>query len=133
MSIKVRVLQHKKKDLKGKWYGRVVKTGEVGLQELSENISESCTLTEADVYAVVKALVAEMKTQLQSGKTVVLDDFGRFHLTIKSDLVDKEEDYNLKRHVKRVLCKFTPAGHRDQLDRHLVHPFIDGTEVERFK
>ena len=133
MAIKIRVLQHKKKDLGGKWYGKAVSTGEVSTGELAKSISLSNSVTEGDVLAVIKALTEEMRRQMQMGKTVVLDDFGRFHLSVKSDMVDRKGDYNIKKHVKKVVCRFTPTGHRDQLDRHLVRPFCDGTEVERVK
>ena len=88
-------------------------------------------LTEADVHATIIALVKEMKDRLQDGNTVVLDGFGRFHLTIQSEMVDKPEDYNLKYHVRRILCKFTPAANRNQFDRHLERPLIDGADLSR--
>ena len=97
------------------------------------DIERHARVTEGDVLAVIKALTEEMRRQMQMGKTIVLDDFGRFHLSVKSDMVDRKADYNIKKHVKKVVCRFTPTGHRDQLDRHLVRPFCDGTEVERAK
>lgn len=131
MAIKIRLLQHKRKALKGKWYGRAVSNGEVHTKELARSISNDTTLTEADVHATIIALVKEMKDRLQDGNTVVLDGFGRFHLTIQSEMVDKPEDYNLKYHVRRILCKFTPAANRNQFDRHLERPLIDGADLSR--
>ena len=131
MALTIRLLQHKAKDFNGKWYGRVVKTGEVHTKELAETISKNTTLTRADVEATVLALVEEMKYRLQSGDTVVLDGFGRFHLTVQSDMVEHPEDFNLKKHIRRILCKFTPAATRNQLDRHLERNFIEGVELQR--
>ena len=107
MGLSIRLFKHKKKELNGKWYGKATSTGEVHTEELARNICHDTTLTEADVHASIIALVEEMKRQLQDGRTVVLDGFGRFHLTIKSDMVEKPEDFNLSKHVKRILCKFT--------------------------
>ena len=39
MAIKIRLLQHKRKALKGKWYGRAVSNGEVHTKELARSIS----------------------------------------------------------------------------------------------
>ena len=128
MSIKIKVLQHGKQ-LDSKWYGKAVKTGEVDMMTLAQH---NCTATEADVYAVMTAMVAEMKLALQDGNTVKLDGFGNFHLTVQSEMVERKEDYNVKKHVKRVLCKFTPASHRDKLTRRLVRTFCDDAPVTRY-
>lgn len=131
MALKIRLLQHKRKNLNGKWYGRVVARNEVHTDELARRICFKTTLTEADVHAVIIALTAEMTEQLQDGNTVVLDGFGRFHLTVKSEMVDTPEQYNVNKHVKQVLCKFTPAGKRNQFTRQLERPFIKGVDLVR--
>ena len=70
---------------------------------------------------------------MREGHTVVLDDFGRFHLTVQSDMVEKKEDFDLRKHIRRVLCKFTPAGHRNPFNRKLERPFCDDVDIERWK
>jgi len=132
MAIKIRLFQRQRKDIKGKWYGKAVSTGLVDTRELARAISHSNSVTESDVYAVIKALVAEMRYQLQSGKTVVVEDLGRFHLTVKSEMVDSPEAYNIKKHVREVKLKFTPTAHRNQTDRTLQRPLTIGTQVERW-
>ena len=87
MAIKIKLYQHKRKDLQGKWYGRAVKAGEVTTKDLARIISHNNSVTESDVHAVIIALVKEMKNHLREGQTVVLDDFGRFHLTVQSDML----------------------------------------------
>lgn len=131
MSLKLRLLQHKRKDLNGKWYARVTKGDEIHTRQLANAICHQTSFTEADVHGVIRALTDEMKRQLQSGNTVVIDDFGRFHLTIKSELVDKKEDFDLAQHVKRIMCKFTPSATRNPFNRRLEHNFIEGTELSR--
>ena len=131
MALTIKLFQHKAKEFNGKWYGRVVKDGEVHTKDLARIICDNTTLTRADVEATIIALVEEMKAQMQSGNTVVLDGFGRFHLTVKSDMVDRPEDFNLKKHIRRILCKFTPAATRNQLDRHLERNFTEGVELQR--
>ena len=119
----------KKKGQPDKFYGKAVKRQDVTLETIAEMISQKNSVTESDVYAVLKALVHEMKFLLQLGHTVKLDGFGNFHLTIESEMVDKESDYQLDKHVKRVLCKFTPASHRTE-DRKLSCYFCEGVELE---
>lgn len=133
MAIMLKLYQHKRKDLEGKWYGRTVKTGEVNIKKLAESISHSCSMTESDVYGVVTALVSEMSNRLRDGNTVVLDGFGRFHLTVKSDMVADKDEYDIKKHVRRVLCKFTPSATRDQFTHKLVRPFCEEVEIKRWK
>ena len=62
MAIKIKLYQHKRKALNGKWYGRTVKTGEVTTEELARRISAANSVTESDVYGVIVALVQEMKS-----------------------------------------------------------------------
>jgi len=133
MAIKIKLYQHKRKDLQGKWYGRAVKAGEVTTKDLARIISHNNSVTESDVHAVIIALVKEMKNYLREGQTVVLDDFGRFHLTVQSDMVEKKEDFDLRKHIRRVLCKFTPSGHRNPFNRKLERPFCDDVDIERWK
>ena len=60
-----------------------------------------------------------------------LDGFGSFHLTIESDTADNKEDYKLDEHVKRVVCKFTPTGHRR--NGKLNYYFCEGVKLIKVK
>ena len=122
----------KKKGQPAKWYGKAVKRQDVTLQDIAEMISQRNSVTESDVYGVLKALVHQMKFLLQMGNTIKLDGFGNFHLTIESETVDNKSDYRLDEHVKRVKCKFTPASHRVEGGK-LSYYFCEGVELERKK
>ena len=130
MALQVRIQRMQKKGQPDKWYGKTVKRGDVTLQQIAEIISKNNSVTESDVYGVLKALVYEMKSLLQMGQTVKLDGFGNFHLTIESETVDDKKDYRLEQHVKRVKCKFTPASHRIN-DGKLSYYFCEGVKLER--
>ena len=132
MALQVKVQKMKKKGQPDKWYGKTVKRQDVTLQTIAKIISQSNSVTESDVYGVLKALISEMKFLLQLGYTVKLDGFGNFHLTIESETVDEKSDYQLDKHVKRVLCKFTPASHR-VTGRKLSYYFCEGVKLERKK
>jgi predicted histone-like DNA-binding protein len=131
MALQIRVQKMKRKGQPDKWYGKAVKWQDVSLATIAEKISMDNSVTESDVYAVLKALVYEMKKQLQMGNTVKLDGFGSFHLTIESDTVDNKEDYKLDEHVKRVVCKFTPTGHRRS--GKLNYYFCEGVKLKKVK
>ena len=129
MALQVKVQKMKRKGRPDKWYGRAVKRQDVTLADIAKMISMSNSVTESDVYGVLKALIHEMTFLLQMGHTIKLDGFGNFHLTIESETVDEKSDYRLKEHVKRVKCKFTPAAHRIT-GRKLSYYFCEGVELE---
>ncbi len=132
MALQVKIQRMKKKGQPAKWYGKAVKRQDVTLQDIAEMISQRNSVTESDVYGVLKALVHQMKFLLQMGNTIKLDGFGNFHLTIESETVDNKSDYRLDEHVKRVKCKFTPASHRVEGGK-LSYYFCEGVELERKK
>ena len=132
MALQVKIQRVKKKGQPSKWYGKAVKRQDVTLKDIAEMISQRNSVTESDVYGVLKALVHEMKFLLQMGNTIKLDGFGNFHLTIESETVDNKSDYRLDEHVKRVKCKFTPASHRVEGGK-LSYYFCEGVELERKK
>ena len=123
MALLVKVQKVKNKGLGTKWYGKTVKRQDVSLSDIAKIISQSNSVTESDVYGVLKALVHEMKFLLQMGHTIKLEGFGNFHLTIESETDE---------HVKKVKCKFTPSSHRVQGGK-LSYYFCEGVELERCK
>ena len=104
MALQVKVNQMQVSDKVTKWYGKTVKRQDVTLEDISAFISAKNSVTE----------------------------FGNFHLTIESEMVDKPSDYRLDQHVKRVKCKFTPASHRVEGGK-LSYYFCEGVELERMK
>ena len=130
MALQIKIQRMRTKGQTVKWYGKAVKRQDVTLQQIAEIISQNNSVTESDVYGVLKALVHEMKFLLQMGHTVKLDGFGNFHLTIESEMVNDKKDYRFDEHVKRVKCKFTPASHRVQGGK-LSYYFCEGVELER--
>ena len=64
----------------GRYYAHTVRMGCVGLEELEGLIEKRCTATRGDVRLVLMELVDVMQEELQAGKVVELDGFGRFAL-----------------------------------------------------
>ena len=65
------------------YYPRVVKTGEVDLEKLSEEISQATSLTQADCYAAVISLTKMMENHLENGEIVRLGHLGSFQISVK--------------------------------------------------
>lgn len=63
---------------------QAISSGEIDLERLAHEISNECTLTKTDVVAVLTALGGKMKQHLEEGKTVSLENIGRFKIGFKS-------------------------------------------------
>ena len=135
MAIFVRLEQSKNKTKSsfGKWYLKTVKLDEVHTEEMARNICDNTTFKRSEVKGIIDELVSEMKHQMQMGHVVVLDGLGRFHLSAESEGVADKRQFNLGKHLRRVVCKFLPAGHRDPQTGEITRNFVKGTKVEWMK
>ena len=78
------------------FHGQAIKTGELTLEKLAKRINNSTTVTQADCRAVLISMQEHIVEALTEGQVVVLDDLGRFQVTLRGkcysadDLADKE-------------------------------------------
>ena len=78
------------------FHGQAIKTGELTMDKLARRINNSTTVTQGDCYAVLKSMKEHIIEALTEGQVVVLDDLGRFQVTIQGkcytadDIADKE-------------------------------------------
>ena len=78
------------------FHGQAIKTGELTMEKLARRINNSTTITQADCYAVLKSMKDNIIEALTEGQVVVLDDLGRFQVTLQGKcypgevLTDKE-------------------------------------------
>lgn len=96
------------KDGSVKHYPRHMSLSPVSMSTVIERISEKCTVTRADVKAVVAALEDTITSALLDGHAVRLSDLGSFNLRFcskgKTDVSEvKVED------IKSVRVRFTPS------------------------
>lgn len=132
MALHYRLLQNNIKSNKayGKWYAHTVKQGELTLKEIERQIQERCSLTSADVRAAIVALTEVVEEGLKNGQTVNLGELGKFALSIKSLCVDDPKDFRVDTHVKEIVCKYTPEGHRSKTgDRRIIRAFTNGCQL----
>jgi predicted histone-like DNA-binding protein len=71
-----------------KFYVSTQSAGTVTLEEMADEISDRCTLTETDLVAALNALQREMIKNLLGGKIVRFGTFGSFQLALSSTGVD---------------------------------------------
>lgn len=134
--VKLKKYENHTKSSYGKWYTDTVYTGEIHTTEIAEIISKNTTFRPGEVKGLIDELVSEMKNQLQDSKVVVLDGFGRFRLVVESEGVAEKEDFNLRHHLKRIVCKFLPAGTHDagnngnKKNGPIKRNFANGAKVE---
>lgn len=85
------------------------------IDEIAEQISEACTVSKADVVAVLAALPSVMARGMDAGRSVHLQDIGRFRYTIAAkkggQATAKEVSANDVDHTR---VHFTPEGSRRQ-------------------
>ena len=77
-----------------KFYGSVKTSGDINIREMADRIQQSCTVTKADVYAVLVALEDVISESIQKGEIVRLMDIGTFRVGISTKGALKEEDFN---------------------------------------
>ena len=78
------------------FHGQAIKTGELTLEKLAKRINNSTTVTQSDCYAVLKSMKDHIIEALTEGQVVVLDDLGRFQVTLQgkcypSETMESEE------------------------------------------
>lgn len=135
MAILIKLFENKFGNTKtrGKWFAKTIKRGEAGISELAERVQENTTFKKGEVQGLIVELVDEMRQLLQDGQTVNLEGFGRFHLSVETNSVERPEDFRIQRDITAVKCKFVPAGHRVGKTGRIVQVLAKGAKVERLK
>lgn len=80
---------------KGNWYARAAMIDTDTTETLAKSIMEKCTVNEADVLAVIKALVGEITRSLQSSHRVKLPGFGTFKIGITSSGAPSRDKFSV--------------------------------------
>ena len=78
------------------YYPKATKTGEIDLEELSDQIAYSSSLTQSDCYAVIISLVAAVSKELEAGKIVRLGQLGAFQISVKGTASNTPEEVSPK-------------------------------------
>ena len=94
------------------FHGQAIKTGELTLDKLAKRINNSTTVTQADCRAVLVSMKDHIIEALTEGQVVVLDDLGRFQITLQGKCYPKEvinaEDFSPSSMIKSHKIVFRP-------------------------
>lgn len=93
-----------------KFYAQAIADGEIDLDGLAVQIEKQSTVSEADIYAVLRAAVPLIIQNLTEGKIVRLGTLGDFQVGISSEGKATEEEVNAAS-IKSSKIKFR-AGKR---------------------
>ena len=97
-----------KQDEAPKFYMQAHATESIGITGISKRIEKECTVTRADVMAVLTALEDVFVDVLSEGKVIRLGDLGSFYLSISSKGAEDEDSVNGSL-VKRTKIIFRPG------------------------
>ena len=130
MAIHIKLIRNniKRSSSYGKYFAKTVSQGEVTLKSMVREALLARGYDEGAVVAVVMDLEHALKVKLSEGYTVVIPEIGRFSLRVESEGVDEPKKFSLRRHIKRIVCGFLPAGRRLG-GRNIVYNFCDGVEA----
>jgi predicted histone-like DNA-binding protein len=120
MPIKFKVIERGQPGITGggekKFYATPVMDGELTLPELTKAIEKICTVSGADIRAVVYALVDVAVDSLADGTIVRLGDLGSLRVSISSEGKATIEEVNAAA-VKGASVIFTPGARiKDMLE-----------------
>lgn len=98
MAVKYRLVQRKNlgsdKDTNPKkFYAQAVNNGYVTFDELCSEIAESCTLTSADVKAVMDRMNYTLDKNLRAGRVVQFGEIGNFRMAVGSTGSVNEDEF----------------------------------------
>lgn len=84
-----------KKDAPMKFYAQAQSSGDVDTDEMARRIEKSCTVTRADVAAVLTALEDTIVEGLQKGEIVRLGNLGNFQIGLSSKGADTAKEFSV--------------------------------------
>lgn len=112
MPIKFKVIERGQPGVAGggtkKFYASPVMDGEMTLADLTKSIEKICTVSGADIRAVLYALVDVSVDSLSDGTIVRLGDLGSLRASLSSEGKDKETEVTASA-VKNASIIFTPG------------------------
>ena len=94
------------------FHGAAIKAGELTMEKLAKRINNSTTITQTACYAELKSKKDHIAEALTEGLVVVLDDLGRFQVTLQGKCYPEEmltsEDFKPSEMIKGHRIVFRP-------------------------
>ena len=110
------------------FHGAAIKTGELTMEKLAKRINNSTTVTQTDCRAVLLSMKEHIAEALTEGQVVVLDDLGRFQVTLQGKCYNAEtmadEEFSPSAMIKGHKIVFRP-------DKELKRDVAAGLSLKR--
>lgn len=101
-----------KSSANGKWYGKVVISRTMTIDDLAAKMQDNCTVKKSDILAVLYELGPTMSEALKDGARVVLPQIGAFKMGISTEGVTRRDDFNLALHLKNAHINYSPVSYK---------------------
>ena len=112
ITYKIQKTRNPKYPTENYFHGVAVKTGELNFDKLAKRINNSTTVTQSDCYAVLKSMKEHIVEALTEGQVVVLDDLGRFQVSLQGKSYNAEtmqdEEFKPAEYIKGSRIVFRP-------------------------
>lgn len=96
------------------YYAQVAPVTPLKLDDIVRRIEKTCTVSSADIKAVLDALQHEIVESLRAGNSVRLGDLGSFRATLSSSGVETPEKVSAAL-IKSVRVRFTPGAKMNEI------------------
>ena len=90
------------------FYAQAQARGEMGIREIGQRLEQMCTVTYADIMAVLCALPSVIRQGLASGEIVRLGDLGYLQIGLKSKGAKTEKEFTNSL-IKKAKFRFRPG------------------------
>ena len=91
-----------------KYYAQAQSRDDVNIREMAERIQSTCTVTKADVYAVLVSLEDVVKDAIENGEIVRLGDLCTLQVGLSGNGTLTEEEF-ADTHIKKARINFRPG------------------------
>ena len=111
MSVKFNIVERGNPQDQGapkKFYPSLQSSGRRSVRQLTQRITQMCTVSSPDTMAVLESLLTVIPQELAEGNIVELGDFGSFWLRSSSEGADAMDQVNASQ-VTNVLPRFIPG------------------------
>lgn len=95
-------------DATPKYYAQAQASGHVEIREMADRIQKTCTVTRADVMAVLVALEDVIMEALEGGEIVRLADLGTFRIGLSGGGAESEDTYDASL-IEKARINFRPG------------------------
>lgn len=117
-------------DVPPKFYAQAQASGDVTIREMSNRIQKMCTVTRADVMAVLASLEDVMTESLERGEIVRLGDIGTFQVGLSGTGAETEEEYDSSM-IRKARINFRPGVALGTMLSGLKYTKVDKLPVKK--